>query len=50
LERCVRRAIEEKLRELEVERALKIMDGVASKAKPRRPLAEVIREFRDERR
>lgn len=46
----VRRAIEEKLRELELERALKTMDEIASKARPSRPLAEVIREFRDRRR
>ena len=45
----VRRAIEEKLRELEVEQALKVMDEIAAKARPRRSLARVIREFRDER-
>jgi len=46
----VRKAIEEKLRELEVEEALKVMDEIASKAKPTKPLAGVIREFRDGRR
>lgn len=43
----VRKAIEEKLRELEVREAVKAMDEIALKARPRRPLAEVIREFRD---
>ena len=46
----VRKAIEEKLRELEIREALEAMDEIALKAKPRRPLAEVIREFRDRRR
>ncbi|WP_274379617.1 hypothetical protein [Vulcanisaeta thermophila] len=32
---------------LEVEQALKVMDEAASKAKPRKPLTEVIREYRD---
>ena len=45
----VRRAIVEKLREVEVKRALMIMNEIASKARPGRPLAEVIRRFRDER-
>ncbi|MEM4972044.1 MAG: hypothetical protein QXE01_12430 [Sulfolobales archaeon] len=46
----IRKAIEEKLRELEVKEALKIMDEIASKAKPEKPLTDVIRKFRDERR
>jgi Arc/MetJ-type ribon-helix-helix transcriptional regulator len=45
----VRKAIEEKLKELEVEQAIKIMDEIASKTRPGKPLAEVIRRFRDER-
>ncbi|MEL9941135.1 MAG: hypothetical protein QW348_04585 [Ignisphaera sp.] len=46
----VRRAIEEKLRELEVREAIEAMDEIASKARSVRSLAEVIREFRDRRR
>lgn len=46
----IRKAIEEKLRELEIREALKIMDEIASKAKPGKPLTDVIRRFRDERR
>ncbi|MEM1610888.1 MAG: hypothetical protein QXQ57_04490 [Sulfolobales archaeon] len=46
----IRKAIEEKLRELEVKEALKIMDEIASKAKPGESLTDVIRRFRDERR
>lgn len=45
----VRRAIEEKLRELEVREAIEAMDEIASKARSVRSLAEVIREFRDRR-
>ena len=43
----VRRAIEERVREEEVKLALKIMDEVSRRARPERPLADVIREFRD---
>ena len=46
----VRKAIEEKLRELEIREAVEVMDEIASKARPGRPLAEVVREFRDRRR
>jgi len=45
----IRRAIEEKAREEEVEWALKVMDEISRKAKPEKPLAEVIREYRDRR-
>ncbi len=45
----IRKAIEEKVREEEIKWALKIMDEISVKAKPERPLAEVIREFRDRR-
>jgi len=45
----VRRAIEEKVREEEVKWALNVMDEVSRKVKPKKPLAEVIREFRDRR-
>ena len=46
----VRKAVEEKLRELEIREAVEVMDEIASKARSGRPLAEVIREFRDRRR
>jgi len=45
----VRRALEEKVREEEVKWALRVMDEISSKARPGKPLAEVIREFRDRR-
>ena len=45
----VRKAIEERLREEEIRWALKVMDKISRKAKPRRASAEVIREFRDRR-
>ncbi len=45
----VRKAIEEKVREEEVNWALKTMDEISHKARPSKPLAEVIREFRDRR-
>ena len=45
----VRKAIEEKVREEEVKLALKIMGEISAKAKPEKPLAKVIREFRDRR-
>lgn len=45
----IRKAIEEKVREEEVKEALKVMEEISSKAKPQRPIAEVIREFRDGR-
>ena len=43
------KAIEEKIREEEVKLALKIMSEISAKAKPEKPLAKVIREFRDRR-
>jgi Arc/MetJ-type ribon-helix-helix transcriptional regulator len=46
----VRKAIEEKIYEEEVKEALKIMDEISSKAKPKEPTNEIIRRFRDERR
>ena len=46
----VRRAIEEKVHEEEINWALKVMDKLAAKAKPERPMSKVIREFRDSRR
>jgi len=45
----VRRALEEKVREEEVKWALRVMDEVSRRARPGKPLAEVIREFRDRR-
>ena len=45
----VRRAIEERVREEEIKLALRIMDEISRKARPERPLVEVIREFRDRR-
>jgi len=45
----VRRALEERVREEEVKWALGAMDEVSRKARPGKPLAEVIREFRDHR-
>ena len=45
----IRRAIEEKIREEEIKQALKIMEELSRKAKPERPLSEIIREFRDRR-
>jgi len=45
----IRRAIEEKVREEEVKWALRVMEEISRKAKSERPLAEVIREFRDHR-
>jgi len=45
----VRRALEEKVREEEVKWALRVMDEISNKARPGKPLAEVIREFRDRR-
>jgi len=45
----VRRALEERVREEEVKWALRVMDKVSRKARPGKPLAEVIREFRDRR-
>ena len=46
----VRKAIEGKLRELEVREVIEVVDEIASKARPGRSLADVIREFRDRRR
>jgi len=45
----VRRALEEKVCEEEVKWALGVMDEVSRKARPGKPLAEVVREFRDRR-
>lgn len=45
----IRRAIEEKIREEEIKQALNIMEELSRKAKPERPLSEIIREFRDRR-
>ncbi len=45
----IRRAIEAKIREEEIKRAIEIMDEIASKAKPSRDTSEIIREFRDSR-
>jgi len=46
----IRRAIEERVRELEEAKwALEVMGEISRKAKSERPLAEVIREFRDRR-
>ena len=45
----VRRAIEEKVREEEIKWALNTMEEISRKARPERPAAEIIREFRDRR-
>jgi len=45
----IRRALEEKVREEEVKWALKVVEEISCKAKPKRHLAEIIREFRDHR-
>lgn len=45
----VRTAIEEKVREEEVKWALKVMEEISCKAKPEKPLTEIIRAFRDRR-
>jgi len=45
----IRKAIEERVREEEVKWALGVMEEISRKAKSERPLAEVIREFRDRR-
>ncbi len=45
----IRKALEEKVREEEIKWALKIMNEISAKAKPEKPLVEVIREFRDRR-
>ena len=45
----VREAIERRVREEEVKWALKTMEEISRKAKAEKPLAEVIREFRDRR-
>jgi len=44
-----RRALEEGVREEEVKWALGAIDEASRKARPGKPLAEVIREFRDHR-
>jgi len=46
---AVHGALEEKVREEEVERALKAMEEISRKAKPEKPVAEIIRKFRDRR-
>jgi len=43
------RAIEERVHEEDVKWALGVMEEISRKAKSERPLAEVIREFRDRR-
>jgi len=44
-----RRALEERVREEEAKQALRVMDEISRKARPGKPLAEVIREFRNSR-
>jgi len=41
--------LEEKVREEEIKWALKVMEEISRKAKPEKPVAEMIREFRDRR-
>jgi len=43
----IRRALEEKVREEEINWTLKVIEEISHKAKPGKPVAEVIREFRD---
>jgi len=45
----IRKAIEERVREEEVKRALEVMEEISRKAKAKKPSAEVVREFRDYR-
>jgi len=45
----IREALARKVREIEVEWALKVMDEISSKAKLHKPSSEIIRELRDER-
>jgi len=45
----VRRALEGRVRVEKVKWALGVMTEVSRRARPRKPLAEVIREFRDHR-
>jgi len=45
----IRRALEEKVREEEINWALKVMEEISRKAKPEKSVAEIIREFRDRR-
>jgi len=45
----IRRALEEKVREEEIKWALKVMEEISRRAKPEKPVAEMIREFRDRR-
>jgi len=46
----IRRALEEKVREEEINWALKVMEEISHKVKPEKPVAEIIRGFRDHRR
>jgi len=36
-------------REKEIKQAIKIMEEISAKTRPEKPLAEIIREFRDRR-
>jgi len=45
-----RKALEEKIREEEINWALKVMEEISRKAKPKKPVAEIIRGFRDHKR
>jgi len=47
---AARRALEEKIREEKINWALKVMDEISRKAKPEKPVTEIIRGFRDHRR
>jgi len=44
-----REEIARAIRKLRARKAVKIMEEIAGKAKPEKPLAETIREFREER-
>ncbi len=45
----VRKAIEEKIREEKIKWALKIMEEISAKAKPKTSSEEIVRRFRNER-
>lgn len=45
----VRRALEERVRKEEARWAARVMEEISRKARPSRPLAELIREFRGRR-
>ena len=49
ISKVIREAIERKIREEEIKWSWRVMDEIASKAMPERPISEIIREHRDRR-